>query len=304
MQPGIYTDMDAATYFADPCPQPSLTQSIAKVLLDRSPLHAWHAHPRLNPDYQPDDDTKFDVGNIAHKMLLGRGKEITVLEGFDDWRTKAAKEARAAAAAEGKLAVLGKHAARADAMAAAAREQLDLRGLGDLFGPSGSSETVMAWREGDIWLRQMIDWLSADRRIFADYKTTGENAAPHALARKMVNDGWPIQAAMAERGLDTLDPKAAGRRRYLFIVQEAEVPYALTVAEIAEATLTMGRKMLDHAVDLWTACIETNRWPGYPLGIERPQYPGWAETQWLDREIEHNERRGREPQPDDLIMAG
>jgi hypothetical protein len=47
----------------------------------------------------------------------------------------------------------------------------------------------------------MIDWLSDDRLIFADYKTTDESAAPAALARKMVNDGWHIQAAMGERGL-------------------------------------------------------------------------------------------------------
>src|SRR4051812_46738879 len=95
--PGIYLDVAANDYHADPCPAPSLTQSVAKILLAKSPLHAWHAHPRLNPDYQHNDDTKFDVGNIAHKMLLGRGKQIEVLE-FDDWRTKAAKEAREKAA--------------------------------------------------------------------------------------------------------------------------------------------------------------------------------------------------------------
>src|SRR4051812_33404504 len=156
---GIYTDISAADYHADPCPTASLTQSIAKVLLAKSPLHAWHAHPRLNPDYQHDDATKFDVGNIAHKMLLGRGKEIVVIEGFDDWRTKAAKDQREEAAAAGKLAVLGKHAARADRMAIAAREQLELRGVGDLFGATGNSEVVIAWQEGKIWLRQMIDWL-------------------------------------------------------------------------------------------------------------------------------------------------
>jgi hypothetical protein len=198
--PGIYLDVAANDYHADPCPAPSLTQSVAKILLAKSPLHAWHAHPRLNPDYQHNDDTKFDVGNIAHKMLLGRGKQIEVLD-FDDWRTKAAKEAREKAAGVGKLAVLGKHAARADRMAIAAREQLELRGLGHLFGAAGDSEVVVAWQEGKIWLRQMVDWLSADRVIFADYKTTDESAAPDALARKMVNDGWHIQAAMGDRGL-------------------------------------------------------------------------------------------------------
>src|SRR4051794_11565577 len=95
---GIHLDVPPSEYFADPCSQPSLTQSIAKLLIDRSPLHAWYSHPKLNPDFKPDDSTKFDVGNIAHKLLLGRGKDIEVLE-FSDWRTKNAQLARDIAAA-------------------------------------------------------------------------------------------------------------------------------------------------------------------------------------------------------------
>jgi hypothetical protein len=75
-QPGIYLDMSAVDYFADPCPSPSLTQSVAKRLIDRSPLHAWTIHPRLNPAFEADDPTKYDIGNIAHRLLLGRGKEL------------------------------------------------------------------------------------------------------------------------------------------------------------------------------------------------------------------------------------
>lgn len=299
-KPGIYTDMAAATYFADPCPAPSLTQSVAKILLEKSPLHAWHAHPRLNPDYHHDDATKYDVGNIAHKLIIGRGKEIVVLEEFDDWRTKASKEARDAAASKGQLAVLGKHFVKADRMVKAAREQLTIRGLDLLFDAViGAGEVVTAWQEGNFWCRQMIDWLKNDRLLFTDYKTTQESAAPHALARKMAADGWPIQAAMAERGLDVLDPKNAGRRRFLFVVQETDVPYALNVVEIGEGPMTMGRKMLSHAMDIWGTCIARNQFPGYPAEILEPEYPGWAETQWLNREIADSER-----QPSDLIMAG
>ena len=101
--PGIYTDFPVDQYRADPCPQPSLTQSIAKVILDHSPLHAWHAHPRLNPRFVQDEEKKFDIGNTAHALLIGRGKSIAVIDA-DDWRTKAAKEAREAAAfAKGKI---------------------------------------------------------------------------------------------------------------------------------------------------------------------------------------------------------
>lgn len=297
-KPGLYFDVTAAAYHADPLPVASLTQSIAKILLAKSPLHAWHAHPRLNPDYQHDDATKFDIGNVAHKMLLGRGKEIVVLD-HDDWRTKAAKEAREEAAATGKLAVLGKQAARADKMVQAAREQLDMRGLGHLFGNTGKSEVVAVWREGDTWLRQMIDWLSTDTLIFADYKTTDESAAPDAVARKMVNDGWHIQGAMGERALRALAPQT--ERQFLFVVQEATVPYALTVVDVTGDALVIGRKMLDAAVGIWSRCMRADRWPGYPVEIVTPEFPGWAEQQWLDREIKD---AARERMPDDLRMAG
>ncbi len=283
-KPGLYPDMPTADYFADPCPTPSFTQSIAKILLDQSPLHAWHAHPRLNPDWQPDDPTKFDVGNVAHKLMIGRGKEILVLDAFDDWRTKAAKEARETAQGEGKLAVLGEHFAKADAMVRAAREQLELRGLGDLFS-DGDGEVVTAWREGAVWCRQMIDWLTPDHRIFVDYKTTDMSVAPQGLGRLMSNAGWHIQGAMGERGLTALEYANAGRRRYLFVVQETDVPYALNVVELSPDVMTIGRKMLDAALGIWRRCIETNRWPGYPAEIFTPEFPGWAESQWLAREI-------------------
>lgn len=302
-RPGIFTDIDPAAYHADPCPEPSLTQSVAKVLLDHSPLHAWHAHPRLNPDWRADDDTKFDVGNIAHKMLLGRGKQIVVLEDFNDWRTKEAKALREVAASEGKLAVLGKHAAKADRMVNAARAQLELRGLDGLFGTDGDSEVVLAWRENNIWLRQMVDWLSDDRRIFADYKTTDMSAAPGALPRMMVNAGWPIQAAFGQRGLDVLHPDTIGRRKYLFVVQEADPPYALSVAAMSDDALLMGRKQVEFAATAWKTCVARNRWPGYPSEIVTPEYPGWHEQQWLDREI-HEAARARVPLDDDHMMAG
>lgn len=302
-EPGIYFDIRPIDYFADPCPTPSLTQSIAKILLERSPLHAWHAHPRLNPKFEPDDSTKFDVGNIAHKLLIGRGKEIVVLD-FNDWRTKASQEAREAAAADGKLAVLGKKFALAERMVSAAREQLELRGLGDLFR-DGNGEAVACWQERGLWHRQMIDWLSPDLKVFADYKTTDMSAAPHGIGRMMVNAGWPIQGAFAERGLSVLDPKNQGRRRYFFVVQETEAPYCLTVVELSEAVMTMGRKMLDHAIDIWRDCIAQNRWPGYPTEVVMPEYPGWAESQWLNREITEaaRERQPKTIAPDHL-MAG
>jgi hypothetical protein len=52
-----------------------------------------------------------------------------------------------------------------------------------------------------------------------------------------------------------LDPENAGRRRFLFVMVENEPPYALTVHEMSEAVMTIGRKQLDYAIRIWRECI-------------------------------------------------
>ena len=280
--PGIYLDMTTAAYFGDPCPAPSLTQSIAKVLLDRSPLHAYGAHPRLGGEVDRHEDyvSAQAIGNAAHKLFLGRGKVIVVIEA-PDFRTKEARATRDAVSAEGKVPIRAKHHGRAQTMVKRAHEQLEALGLAH---PVGDSEAVVAWEEDGIWLRSMIDLLSPDRRTIIDLKTTGMSCAPHSIGRMMNDAGWDVQAAMHERGLFATDASGAGRRRHLFIAQENEEPYALTVVQISEAVMTMGRKKLAVAMDIWRRCIEGDRWPGYPPEIVVPELPTWAETSWLERE--------------------
>lgn len=290
MEPGIHFAVPASVYFSDPMPRPSLTQSIAKLLIDRSPKHAWHAHPRLNPNYRHDDDdytAAKAIGNAAHKLVLERGKEIVVIEA-PDFRTKEARSTRDAVTAEGKVPILIKHYGRAVKMAAIATERLRMLGL----TADGASEVVLGWEEGGTWFRSMIDRLSADRRTIIDYKTTGSCCAPYVVGRLMAEAGWDLQAAMHERGLNVLDPDSAGRRRHIFVAQENEEPFDLAVCELSESVMTMGRKRLAAAVNLWRMCSATNNWPGYIAKIIAPEYPAYKEFEWLDRE--ENEFSGRD----------
>ena len=67
-KPGVY-DLPMAEYHADPCPEPSLSSSIIRLLCSASPLHAWTAHPRLNAAYVAEESDRFDVGTAAHALL-------------------------------------------------------------------------------------------------------------------------------------------------------------------------------------------------------------------------------------------
>jgi hypothetical protein len=306
--PGLYADITAEAYFADPCPTPSLTQSTCKLLLERSPLHAWVNHPRLNPDYRPRDESKFDIANIAHRMLIGRGREIVVLpEEFTDWRRKDARLLRDAEAARGKLAVLSKHFMAAETMVKVARDALG--NFSDPFFGSGHGECMIAWQVAGtlgelrgVWCRQLLDWLSSDRSIYCDYKTTEASASPHAIARRMVEHGWCVQAAFAELGLNILFGVA--KRRFVFVTQEVQPPYALSVAELSEACMTMGRKQVRMALRVWEQCLLDNLWPAYPARIVWPDYPGWAEAAWLERESVQDDRDLAAVPATDYFMAG
>lgn len=299
--PGIYVEFPTADYFADPCESPSLTQSVAKIIIDRSAKHGWLQHPRLNPDFEVNDETKFDLGNVAHFILIGRGKEVVSIDA-DDWRTKAAKEAREQHKAEGRLAVLARQFDQASEMADAARKQLAQTKHADAFS-IGHGEVVVAWRNGDMWLRSMLDWLVSTTRPY-DFKSTDMSCAPHAVEDRPSLMGWDLQAAFHEAGLDAVDPDNAGRRKFHYVAQETCKPYALTVVEIGEADLTMGRKKLAMATDIWVQCMRSGQWPAYAAEtvISRPR--GWTETRFLEREVEHHERRARNPEPMLTDLAG
>jgi len=295
-EPGIYRGVLDVDYRMDPCPIASLTQSAVKTLIERSPLHAWTECPRLNPHYEADDDTKFDIGNVAHRLILGRGKEIEVVQ-FADWRKKEATDARKAAAAAGKIAVLEHQFNQASDMASAAWLQLHKHEDKDAF-TEGAAEVMIAWEEDGIWFRSLIDWLSDDLCTVDDYKTTGMSVAPHVIGLRAEAAGWNVQAAFIERGLNAVHPESAGRRRYRFIAQETDKPNALTVMHMDEHWMTMGRKKVDVGVGLWRHAITTNKWPCYPNRSIVPEYPGFKETKWLEREV-------NEFSPDtSLIMAG
>lgn len=306
-KPGIFYNYDEAAYFADPMPVPSLTQSIAKTLIDYSPAHAKLEHPRLTkrePEPEPYNRVKA-IGNVAHKMMLGRGREIAVAK-FDDFRKKEAQAFRDEQEAAGKLVVLVDDLETAHRMVKAAHGQLEALGLFEVFDPiknRGKGEVMIAAHDDGCWFRSLVDWLESPTAIY-DFKTTGQSVAPHAVPALMASAGWPIQAAMQERILDLIEPETAGRRTFRFVAQENYEPYALTVHEITEGPLTMGRKMLAHAERIWRECMATGRWPSYPAIIHTPEYPGFKETQWLNREIADAETRERASFQPETLMAG
>lgn len=291
-EPGLYPDFAPEAYHADPCPAPSLSSGVARMLLDASPLHAWTNHPRLNPDFEPIERSLFDFGACAHAILLGKGRGIEVIDA-DDWRKKATQEARDEARAAGRTPILGKDYDRAEKMVAAARGQIAaIPTLAKAFGPAGQSEVVIAGQEQGVWYRGMADRLLIDGSdvTMVDFKATSASAHPAAVSRRLFDAGYDFQAGFYRRLLALVRPEAH-RFRFVLMTQENEPPFALSAVELDHASWVLAEKRIMAALGLWKRCLDADRWPGYPAAIATAELPGFVETAWLEREVNDEQLR-------------
>lgn len=247
--------------------RPGLSASIAKTLLSRSPLHAKTEHGKPPTD-------AMDRGSVVHRLVLGAGKDFAIIP-FDDYRTKAAKEARDKARADGLVPIKEEAFAEAVAIAESVRAQLTKRGI--LL--DGASELAIEWTEdspsGPVLCRGMLDHVwTGDGRIL-DLKIT-ENASPSFVERNAENLGYAIQEAAYRRALTALRPDHAGRVEFLFAFAEAEAPYEMNLCRGDGVFRELGERRWLRAVHAWGACVATNIWPGYGSGVNPLSPPGWA----------------------------
>jgi hypothetical protein len=269
--------MPAAQYHADPCAAPSLSSSIAHLLVAKSPAHAWLAHPRLGA--QPVASTPaMDEGTLLHELILrpSEAQERLVVVTADNWRTKAAQEQREAARAEGKLAILER-----DLMAAlqASVEILNrFRGLGVVL--SGASEVAAFWQEHAsdgtvVQCRGMFDHVLRAEGVIYDLKKS-RTAHPKAIPKHVESYGYHIQATAYRRALEQIEPQHAGRVQFRWLFVEAVAPYGVTVAEPAGSMRALGDACWSQAVDTWAQCLATGEWPGYSREVQRIEASPWA----------------------------
>ena len=280
--PGLY-QMPADVYHADAAPEPSLSSSIARMLIEQSPQHGWIAHPRLGCPIKDERDPSRpkEIGTVAHKLILGRGAEVVLIDA-DDYRTAAAKAQRSQAYAEGHCPILKPDAEKADALADQVAEKLGLILGCEGFAKAPSEVVAVAQDRSGAWLRIMMDRVEIHptHAIIWDVKTGDQSAAPQGLGRRVESMQMEIQAALYTRVLTTLLPHLSGRIRFRWIFVENEFPHALTVAEADGAGMEIGARKVAAAIHLWNRCRARNEWPGYPAQIIRCGFPEWAASRW------------------------
>lgn len=278
---GIHDGLPADDYHADPCETPSLSASIANILVNASPAHAWARHPKNPARVEEQCEEKFEIGTVAHALLLQNDNSLIEIVDAADWRTAAAKEARENARAAGRIPLLPDQAARVTTMVAAAREQIAEHSAQPPLFTDGKPEQTLIWQDDhDVVCRARLDWLGDDFTVVDDLKTTGASANPSAWRKTMWNIGAAFQAQFYRRGVEKL---TGIKPAFRFAVIETQPPYAMSVVSLDPQAEAVADSQIEWALQRWAGCLEFNDWPAYARDVAYVDCPAYIESECLER---------------------
>lgn len=240
-------DADQGVALSSDAPPESTKQAKAKGGRKRKPLAPLDPPP-MGPDGRPE---------------------------WPDWRRKDAQSARSAIRARGLLPVLpGTLRAAKAGVARCHKRMLDDFGI----VLDGESEIAIEWGEyasdGDeVTCWGAIDHYKHKLGVMYDLKFV-RSAHPKSCAAHIVAYGGDIQAAAYLRAFEQRYPDMAGRLSFVFLFCELGSG-AVTPVPMSGSFLQLGNMRWRRAIDTWSRCLRTNRWPAYvtePVALEAPEY--------------------------------
>jgi hypothetical protein len=274
-RPGLY-DLSDEEYHGDPVPGGSASSSTLRLLLPPTAP----AIVKYEKDHGRPPKAAFDLGHAFHKLVLGRGSVLKVVEREDGktaWDTNAVKAEVEAVRAAGHVPLKRAELAQAEAMARAVRDHPT---AGPLFAPgTGLPERSIFWSDGRTGAacRAMIDWLSIPPGLppmIVDLKST-EKPSLRSVLKSMGEYGYYMQDpwyrdAVASLGYDVEDID------FVFCFVGTKPPHLITLFRLDVEDLIEGRERNREAFDLWLACTESGVWPGYSEEIQTGKIPPYA----------------------------
>lgn len=283
-KPGLYDGFPAADYHGDPCPIPSLNSGLISVLIDECPARAWAEHPK-NPNFEPNENTKFNLPNVCHALLLNAGRDYRIVDA-KDWRTDAAKEKRDAIIKEGLTPILPDQLVEAKLIVAEAQRQLDKSDYAAMW-KDAQSEVTGAWLEDGMWCRMRMDRLHLPKDggvpIIMDYKTTDAPLNEWTISNYAINQGWHVQSSYYKRGVAAIVNVGEATWKppeFVYFVQSRNRPYPMMEVHLSRAVDMIGEQQVETAVTAWRAGLQKG-WTGWTKAMA--DLPSWYQAQWLAR---------------------
>lgn len=275
-------DMPEDVYHKDPSPTPSLSASIAKLLVNESCYHAFRQHPRLGGLYVDDKTEAKERGALIHALLLGTEERVVVLP-YDDYRKADARRARDTAIAMGKVPIKEKDYDGILNIVNEARGQIARHG-GDF---AGACEAVGLWnydhRGTAVACRTRFDHVAErDGRIIIDDVKSIADPHPEKIQRAIEEYGYDIQRHAYICAVESLRPEFIGRVTFRHWFVSTSEPLIVVPVELDGQYAELGRVKWESAVDLWVECRKTDRWPTFGDGKTiRLSPPHWVMNKHL-----------------------
>ncbi|MCI7457614.1 PD-(D/E)XK nuclease-like domain-containing protein [Actinomyces urogenitalis] len=256
-EPGIFDGVDEADYHARRFgPAESLSSTEAKRVLAAPALFRFERTHTRAPKAQ------FDLGHVAHALVLGVGLDLYVHD-FDSLRTKAAREAIAEARAAGMVPVSRAEHAQMTALADAV---LTHPVAGRLLSIGKPEQSCYAVDEATgTWMRGRLDWLTVRKGqpVIVDLKTT-TSAAPADFRRSVRAWGYDLQREWYRCIYESVTGEEAD---FIHVVVEKTEPYLVSVIRLGEEHVERGRRKMRRALDTYAGCLASGQWPGYTTGV-------------------------------------
>lgn len=278
---GVYEGVPDTVYHADPH---SLSSSGARTLLNKTPaefLEDRNTPPKPKPQY--------DFGHAAHRMVLGAGSDIAVMDPAIHGKTADGKLAQ-----EPKRTTMWKKAEekfRDAGKTCITKEQMGIAQVmaGRVWShpvaakllSEGTAEASGYWHDDATGarLRVRFDFLPdrpGGRQIVVDYKTA-ISANPAAFRKSCGDYGYHQQAAWY---IDSVPELQIGEdAAFVFLVQMKTPPFLVSVVQLDPDAIELGRRLNRKAIDRFAECMTTDKWPGHGDGIHTVSLPPWVHTQ-------------------------
>lgn len=267
-RPGLYSDIPMKDYVGDPLPEPSMSKGVTHTLIERTPMHAHHEHPRLG-GHSGSSSPRAELGSAVHLMVLGAENRIVWIEA-DAYRSKDAKAARDAALNDGNIPMLIKYKQIAADMAGPAINLLKAE-----FGDGLKEQTAVA-RYGGVWLKCRPDFVAG---AWVDLKTVKDASQRRWVKSTMYGTGYDIQGANYSICAEELSGGQVVP--VVFLLSELDAPFACSLVEMSDDALDLGKRKIDYAAPIWRRCLDSGEFPGY--GRERhAAYPPPWESQSME----------------------
>lgn len=265
--PGVVQGMSNAEYHGA---KDWLGSTSIKTLAMRTPAHyQYESTHSIHKD-------AYTFGSAVHSLALEDDTSLFEVVDAANWMTKAAKEAKADALANGKYPMLPKEYAQViachDSIMAhpMARKAL-----------TGHIAEQSVFHIGDDGVRVKVRPDAYKPGLIVDLKTT-ISADPNEFARTAFNLGYFISAAMYT---DVWKQSTGEDVGFLFLLVEKTAPYLVSVVELDTEALDYGRSMVERGKRIYRDCTESGEWPGYPNAtVALPKYAQYQLEETLENE--------------------